>query len=617
MKYEYIRDYKRAAEVALSLIGQKFSAIDTETTGLDAHVDKVTLVSITDSNRLTYVIDTRDPGIFEPFRAPLEDESIVKIGFNLNFDYRLIKGTFGITMENLMDLFLGELCLTQGLQRSGRDLEAVTIKYLKKDRDKTLQKSFIGHTGEFSEEQLAYAAQDTSDLLDIAKVMTDEIRSKGRLIDTWNIENKCIQAWADISYFGQRINVDAWKKIMADNTEGLAKAKIELDSLFRPVVDELIDGELDMNYGSPDQVVHGLQLLGVKVDGEYIEDTNKKTQKKLMDLPVIKSLNVYRGYETLLKNFGQSWLDKIHPITGMIHPKLNQYGTESGRPSCNQPNVLNVPREKRYREAFIAGKGRLIGTVDYSAAELRILADLSGDKLMVDGFNSGVDFHCFVASMLFKKEVTKKNENAGLRQPTKELNFGIAYGMSPYSLYEKINGNGYKISMEETEELFDKYCGTFHTALQWLRSQGDKATKEFWLQTKTGRLRYWNKPEWPKIYAACEKEFGKNFDKKIANKKYKAQMAAISREAGNMPIQSMNADMTKLAMYKLRKEINARKLDSFICGSIYDEIVTNSAEKDAQEVFELQKTIMVDCANLFLTRVKMEVEGHLAECWTK
>lgn len=626
MNYEYVKTFERADKIALSLLGQPYFAIDTETTGLDHVTDKVTLVSITDSHRNTYVIDTRDPSIFETFQVPLEDEAIVKVGFNLNFDYRLCKGTFGFGIENVLDLLLGELCLTQGSQFGDRGLDDVTMKYLKVERDKTLQKSFIGHTGDFSEAQLQYAADDTIYLLDLAKEMTKAIRAKGNLHQVWTLVNRAMPAWADITYYGQKIDVDAWKKIMADNVIGLKRAKKDLDVLFEPVIDKNIffgideeNGGLDINYGSPDQVVSALQKLGIKVDGAYIADTNKKTQKKLAEIPVIKALNVYRGYETLLKNFGQTWLDKIHPVTGMIHPKLNQYGTESGRPSCNKPNVLNVPREKRYREAFIAGLRRLISTVDYSAAELRILADLSGDRLMIDGFNSGIDFHCFVATMLFAREVTKKNENKELRQPTKAINFGIAYGMAPYSLYERINGEGYKITLEDTELLFHKYCDTFHVAIGWLREQGAAAVKndKFWQQTRTGRLRYWHKPEWPKIYAACEAEYGKNFDRRLANYKFKGQMAAIEREAGNNPIQSMNADMTNLAMYRLRKEIKARKLDAFICGSVYDEIVVNTAESCGEEVHELQKKIMVESANGYLTHVKMEVEGHLAKCWTK
>ena len=617
MAYRYITKWSEAAEFAESIKNKKYFAIDTETTGLDHVRDKVTLVSITDCDRNTAVIDTRNPDIFEPFRDPLEDERIPKVGFNLNFDYRMIKGTFGITMEALIDLYLAELCLTQGLQKGGRDLESVTLKYLKKERDKSLQTSFINHTGEFSEAQLDYAAQDTIDLIDLGIAVTAEIRKHGNLQNVWTLENKCLPAWADISYYGQRLDVDAWRKIMADNEIAMSKYKKELDNWFRPVLDEDVWGNPDINYGSPDQVVHALQRLGIKVDGEYIEDTNKKTQKKLLNVPVMQCLNNFRVYETALKTFGQPFIDKIHPDTGMIHPKLNQYGTESGRPTCNQPNVLNIPREKRYREAFIGGPNRMISTVDYSAAELRILADLSGDKLMVDGFNSGIDFHCFVASMIFNCEVTKKNENSHLRQPTKAINFGIAYGMAPFTLFERINGEGYKITMEETEDMYEKYCSKFSTALTWLRTQGDKATKDFKLQTKTGRLRYWREPEWPKIFAACEEEFGKGYDKRLAYKKYNAQIAAIAREAGNMPIQSMNADMTKLSMYKLRKEFKDRKLDAYICGSIYDELVVNTHESCAKEVHELQKQVMVDCANLYLTRVKMEVEGHLATCWTK
>lgn len=624
LQYEYVTSGARCEEIAKHLMAQKYFTFDTETTGLDQHVDKVTLVSITDPQKKTFLIDTREnPKIFLPFKEPLESELVKKTGFNLNFDYRLVKGTFGIEMENLLDLMLGEYCLTQGLMKSGRDLESVTKRYINKERDKTLQTSFIGHTGAFSEAQLQYAAEDSYDLIDIAVAMTAVIRGKGNLINTWNIENRSLPAWADIVFYGQKIDDPAWRAIMADNEKALAAAKVDLDYHMEPVVDKYLDGRLAIDYESPKQLLIALRRLGLQVDEDAIEDTNKKTLKKLREFPVIQALMRYRTYQKALSTYGLSYLEEVHQKTGRIHPKVNQYGTESGRPTCNKPNILNIPREARYRNAFGTESGRLISTCDHSAAELRILADQSNDRTMVDGFNSGIDFHCFVASMLFNREVTKKNENAHLRTPTKELNFGIAYGMSPFSLFEKINGNGYKITLDDTEKLFNKYCDTFRTALSYLRNQGEIAKKDLFLQTSTGRMRYWRKPEWGTIYASLAKELGPRFDpnsyegKRLAARKYESQLSAISREGGNMPIQSMNADMTKTAMYEIRRECKKRKYDVRMYNSVYDEIVLDTPESCAQEVHEIHKNLMKETANRFLTKVQMEVEGHLAKCWTK
>jgi DNA polymerase I-like protein with 3'-5' exonuclease and polymerase domains len=336
----------------------------------------------------------------------------------------MAKGTAGIEMEGSRDLMLAEYCLMAGIQWDGFGLAAMTKKYLGKDRDKSLQKSFIGHTGDFSESQLVYAVEDTSDLFPLGKIMQEEMKSAG--VDrAWGIENRSIPAWGDMQFYGQKIDTTAWQGIMAYNQERMVEERLNLDKYFEPFYDVDLFGKLDINYNSQPTILYGLQRMGVKIDGEKIRNTNKETQKKIRNLPVIEALEKYRSAVKAYGTYGQTYLDAIHAITGRIHPRFNQYGTDTGRPSCRENlNVLNIPRDKRFRNAFITDWDRLISTVDFSGAELRILADQSGDPLMVKGFNSGTDFHCYVASMLFGVEVTKKNENARLRQPAKTINFG-------------------------------------------------------------------------------------------------------------------------------------------------------------------------------------------------
>lgn len=422
MQYEFITDSSRARDVLSQLMDEKVVALDTETTGLDPHTDSVILLSIS-TPKATYLIDTRKVPL-KIFKPLFEKEEIPKVGFNLAFDYRMIKGSGGGELEGCRDLMLGEYCLMAGVQWDGFSLEAVTRKYLGKERDKTLQKSFINHTGDFTEDQLKYAAEDTSDLFPLGKIMQEKIKSEGVHL-AWGIENRSLPAWADIQYYGQKIDVGAWKKIMESNLEKTRVAKDNLDRFFEPFFDRDLFGVLDVNYNSQPTILYGFQKMGIKVDGDYIKNTNKETQKKIRDLPVTQALENYRQAVKAYGTYGQTYLDAIHPKTGRIHPRFNQYGTDTARPSCREGlNVLNIPRDKHFRNAFVTDEGRMISTVDFSGAELRIMADQSGDPLMVEGFNSGTDFHCFVASMLFGVEVTKKNENAKLRQPAKTINFG-------------------------------------------------------------------------------------------------------------------------------------------------------------------------------------------------
>lgn len=421
MQFEYVQSATRAAEVCVALRSEKLLAHDTETTGLDAHKDKVILHSISTREK-TYVIDTRDVRCLEAVRPILEDESIIKLGVNLDFDYRLIKGTAGIDTEGNYDLMLAEQAIMAGLQKDGFSLEAIAKKYCKKEIDKTLQKSFIGHKGEFTDAQLEYAAKDTAELFDIADEMKKVIKALG-LGKTIMTECRALPAFSDITFYGQKINTDDWKGIMSDNQTIFQDEMKNLDKFFDPYYERDLFGNLDINYKSQPQILYGLQAMGVVVDGKMIESTGKQVQKKIQHLPVIIALQKYRSAKRILEAYGQNFLDAIHPNTGRIHPAFWQYGTATGRGAGRGGlNVLNIPRDKRFRHAFITDSDRLISTVDYSGAELRILAELSGDPLTVEGFLKGIDFHCYVASMLFNREKVEKSDP--IRQPTKTLNFG-------------------------------------------------------------------------------------------------------------------------------------------------------------------------------------------------
>lgn len=631
MKFEYVKSPARAEEIAKEFMSKPYMSLDTETTGLDSRTDKVTLLSIADSSKNTYVIDTRDVNSLKCFKDVFEKEDLKKVIFNNYFDYRMILGTAGIRVEGAYDLMIGEYCLTQGLQFAGRDLESVTKKYIGKERDKTLQTSFVGHKGDFTQDQLKYAAEDSADLIDIAAVMSKKIKDAG-LSHIWKIESDCIPCFGDITHYGMTLNAESWKKILEDNERGAANAKKELDTFFSPVVDGLLFPEfgLDINYDSQPQLLAALQKLRIKVDGEIIQNTNKRTQKKIKDLPVIKVLEKYRSFQKGVGTYGRPYLDALHPITGRLHPSLNSYGAESGRPTAKKPSVLNIPREARYRESFEAAPGKKLGTIDYSAAELRILAELSSDPVMIAGFKSGIDYHCYVASKLFKCEVTKKNENSHLRQPTKAINFGIAYGMSPPTLFERLMGEGYKTTLEETEKMYNDYCEEFKVAIGYLRGNGAVARKELKLQSATGRLRHWREPNTKSAIIALKKEFKDEFDpktpegRKMIDWKIRGQWSAIEREGGNFAIQEMNATFSKRAMADMRREFikrgwmdNVENPAARIYNFVYDEVVTEVDDSIAEEAFSIQKKCMIDAAHYYLKKVPMEVEGHLDTKWTK
>jgi DNA polymerase I-like protein with 3'-5' exonuclease and polymerase domains len=204
--------------------------------------------------------------------------------------------------------------------------------------------------------------------------------------------------------------------------------------------------------------------------------------------------------------------------------------------------------------------------------------------------------------------------------------------MGPGSLYDQLNGNGYKISLEDCRKLFQKYMTTFQTTIGWLKAQQRHASTHFKMSNINGRARHWYKPDPKKIESNIREELQKKGTvgsyselqiKDLVAAKRKAQLAAIEREGANFQIQSVNADFTKVAMHRCRKEFKKRgwgpntPKGSRTYNSVYDEVVYDFHKDFAEEGFALQQEIMKGAANEMLRQVPMDVEGHLEPKWKK
>jgi DNA polymerase I len=482
--------------------------------------------------------------------------------------------------------------------------------------DKELQTSFKDHVGDFSPEQLEYAARDVLYSLPHARLATTQARKEG-ILNTWLLECKAMPAFGDIEFDGQTLDKEQWKQVMELNRAAAVQAKADLDEFVAPFCAPDLFGELDrINYDSSSQLLGLMQDMKIKVPERdpktnevkmvLIKNTSKETQKKIKDLPIIKLIEKYRKAKKGLGTYGESYLNAIHPRTGRIHPEIDQIGTDTGRPANRgEVSFLNIPRDNRYRHALVALPGWVIETDDYSGCELRILAEQSGEPKWVDAFINHVDVHCLVASDLYGIPVSKKGPNAHLRTPGKTLNLGLAYGMGPGKLCDDLNAAGFKITLDESRALYHKYTGTYRRNTESLKNWGKLAAHQGYLANMNGRRRYWNLPD-PKAYK----------DGPI-DQDYRATVASIQREGGNFMIQSVNADISKLAMYKLRKYIKEKGIRSEIVNQIYDEIVTHTHKDDTEEFVVMKRKLMNEAAHCWLHNVPMEVDGYVGPYWHK
>ncbi|HEX8687823.1 MAG TPA: DNA polymerase, partial [Pyrinomonadaceae bacterium] len=267
-------------------------------------------------------------------------------------------------------------------------------------------------------------------------------------------------------------------------------------SLFGPV-------RADINLDSHVQLTRA--LTRVLPDPSRIPDStrNWKLEPLALEFPVVRRILDYRTLQKTLK-FGETLLESINPQTGRIHSHFHQIGAPTGRMSCTDPNIQQVPHAFDMRRCFRAPAGRKLIDADYSQIELRILADFTGDAGFVEAFRSGADLHRTTAAQVFNvklEEVTKEQ-----RDFAKRLNFGVVYGIGARR-FALLTG----LKESEAEDLLKRYFATYRALDAWLREAGFKAVRERTApRTVAGRLFRFNFDPEDKQAASLAQRNGKN-----------------------------------------------------------------------------------------------------------
>jgi DNA polymerase I len=377
------------------------------------------------------------------------------------------------------------------------------------------------------------------------------------------------------------------------DTEYLKKFAVELDDTISDLEQEIYGhAGKEFNIGSPAQLAdilfETLQLptAGIK-RGKTGFSTAANELDKLRGLhPIVNLITQYREV-TKLKNTYVDTLPKQVDGHSRVHTTFALTVAQTGRLSSNDPNLQNIPVRtelgKRIRTAFVAGKGKKLVSADYSQFELRLAAAMSGDDDMVAQFNRGADIHVMTAAEIYGRQpedVTKQ-----MRSAAKTVNFGVLYGMSPHGLSVATG-----MTMEQAKKFIDAYFELRKPLLGYLNNLKDQARREGYVETLFGRRR-----PMPDIHSS-------NF----------VVRQAAERAAMNMPIQGTEADLMKLAMVAVDKELasipSARQLLQ-----IHDSILVEVDEADAEKVAETLKKTM---ENIYPDLpVKLLVDTSIGQNW--
>jgi DNA polymerase-1 len=580
-EFELITEPARLAEVVAALSGEPIVAVDTEATGLDPFVDNTLLLVQVATPDRAYLIDARkvDP---RPLRRILEDDRTLKLMQNAKFDYKMLRSQVGIATRRMYDTMLAERVLTAGIGRS-IGLAALAQKYAGITLDKSVRSSFVGKSGEFSEEQLRYAARDALVLFTIYKQQRDALRRES-MVNIATLEFKTLIAVGEMELAGCLIDKDRWRKIIASAQAERDRCADELGLLIADAVpQQSLFGGPAINLNSNAQLLETFGRMGID-----LPDTMEATLMKY-DHPAIKKLLEYRGFEKTLSAFGEKFLELIHPKTGRIHPDFNQLGADTGRFSCTNPNIQQIPATSDFRGCFVAAPGYKLITCDYSQAELRILAQLSEDPAFVEAFQSGGDLHRLTASQMF--QVPPDLVDKSQRSAAKVINFGLAYGRGPAALGIQLG-----VSTEEAKRLIDQYFKAYAGIQRWLDKAGREAVRKGYSITILGRKRY---------YAPLDRD----------DPDYNKKRASIERQGKNSPIQGTNADMTKLALIGLNEALQG--YDARVVNTVHDEIVVEAREEQAEAVCKIVEHEMVKAGGKLINLVPVVADAKIADYWSK
>ena len=302
--------------------------------------------------------------------------------------------------------------------------------------------------------------------------------------------------------------------------------------------------------------------------------------------PIVELVLKYRAVTKLNSTYAAGLLKEIAE-DGRIHTTYKQTETRTGRISSAEPNIQNIPvrteRGREFRRFFVAEAGRVLVDADYSQIELRILAHISGDKAMIEAFNSGEDIHTVTASQVFNQPVEWVTPE--MRRSAKAVNFGIVYGIGAFSLSKDIG-----VSVARADEYIKAYLAKYSGVDRYMRETAENAKKNGYVTTMFGRRRYI-----PELSAS-----NKNVQ------------ALGKRMAMNTPIQGTAADIIKLAMIKVYRRLAEEKLDARLILQVHDELIVEAAEDCAERAAEILKEEMENAVKL---SVPLTVDAKIGKSW--
>ncbi len=558
---------EQRASLIAQLAGQPAFCFDTETTGLDANEAELVGMSFAWKRGEAWWVPVPEHyqealNVVAGFKRVLEDESIEKIGQNMKFDLSVLRWYEIDVKGALFDTMLAHY-LIQPDMRHGMDLLAETyLGYKPVAIEELIGKKGPGQRNMRSvppEIIREYAAEDADVTLQLKHHFEPMLEETGTRALFDQIEIPLIPVLASMEAEGVKVNPAVLRDYSA-----------ELERDIRMLETDILEMA-----GQPFNIASPKQLGEILYEKLRIVENPKQTKTKQYSTsedvlarlenkhPIIRKILEYRSLTKLKSTYVDVLPTLVNPRDGRVHTSYNQAVAATGRLSSNNPNLQNIPirteRGREIRKAFVPRNEKFVLlSADYSQIELRIIAHLSGDKGMIADFNAGLDIHTATASKVYKvplEAVTKE-----MRRNAKMVNFGIIYGISAFGLSERLN-----IPRREAAGIIEEYFLQYPGIKAYMDLSIEKARKDGYVETMMRRRRYLRD-----IHSGNATVRG-----------------FAERNAINAPIQGTAADMIKIAMIRIYKEMEKRKLYSRMILQVHDELVFDVRRDEVEVMKEL------------------------------
>lgn len=523
--------------------------------------------------------------VMEILKPVLEDETVLKIGHNLKYDWQMFS-RHGVHIAPADDTMLMSYLLDGTLHGHGLDELAKLLcghDMISYDSMTGTGKSRITFDQVPVDKAKDYAAEDADFTQRIHDALSPRIPAEKMAAVYQDIERPLVPVIATMEENGIRVDKPFLHKLSHDFSIKIAEIEKEIHA----------EAGTAFNIASPKQLgvilfdQMGLPGGSKTKTGDWSTAADVLEDLAAQGYPFVEKILRFRQMSKLKSTYTDALQEQINPATGRVHTSFSMAGTNTGRLSSSDPNLQNIPirteEGRQIRKAFIAEEGQVLISADYSQIELRLVAEMADIPALKKAFQDGIDIHTATASQVFGVPIDQMTPD--VRRKAKAINFGIIYGISGFGLAKQLD-----VEPGEASQYIKAYFARFPELAAYMERAKAEARASGYVKTLWGRK--------VMIHGIADKIHGRR--------------AAAERQAINAPVQGTAADLMKLAMIRLHSKIKNEKLPLRMLLQVHDELVFETPKDQAEAMIPVIREVMENVATF---SVPLIVEAGVGLNW--